>query len=401
MEKKQVIIHTGFHKTASSSIQHTLGRNRQWLLDNGCCYPEIKVDGTIFYNQSIPLYGLFTEKPQNFKHYWYHNQLDHDVANEAIDSALEELLVKQRKILFSDEFVSTLKQQELKRMKNFFEQKGFDVRVISYIREPFNNLVSVAQQRAKAQNHIKSVLDSNYLDKFVKRIENIRAVFGKDAEFYSFEKACEHELGPVGFFLSLLGLTIESDRVLKVNESSSQQAIRLSSFITEKSPLYSSSSTVNPIRKKDDLLPIFSLPGDKFQLTKEEVDMAGPTVEYARGRISELLGEAFLPDLKIKFVENVDWNSNDLNNVIKLLPALDLHINIRIYDYFSNEYQEGKIGYDLVSDIGAAVRKRLDDEFNQKHRVVKKAVASSPRYIQKIKNIISNIPLVRKLTSRV
>jgi hypothetical protein len=313
---------------------------------------------------------------------------------------LEQTFNNHEKIIFSDEFVSTLTQTELETLKAFFQSKGYAIRVISFIREPFNNLVSVVQQRAKAQSPIDETLTNNFLQKFNKRIINIQAVFGDCVEFYNFEKACEHELGPVGFFFELLNLTIEENRLLKVNESNSQQATRLASYVTKHSPLYFGDNEINPIRKREDLLPIFSLPGEKFKLTKDEVDKAMPAIEQLRKEISEVLGDNFLPELKPKFIEKVDWSEKDIKNVVKILPSLDLHINIRIYDYFSIEYEQGKITKNQIKTIGAVVRSRVDKNWNNTSMLLVGNVGTDMTFLQKLKMVISTRPVLKKLLNK-
>ena len=63
--EKLVVIHTGFHKTGSSSIQHSLAYNRELLAGRGYFYPEFIVNGVEFYNRSVPLYGFFVKILKN------------------------------------------------------------------------------------------------------------------------------------------------------------------------------------------------------------------------------------------------------------------------------------------------------------------------------------------------
>jgi hypothetical protein len=332
---KKVIIHSGFHKTASSSIQHSLAGNRSLLAEYGYHYPDIKFNGNDrFYNQSVPLYGLYTSHPEKFKHYWYHNNLDHTETNKKIWELFESELWDHEKLVFSDEFFSRLNEQQLQKVKQDFEEHGFEVVVVSYVREPYNLMNSVAQQQAKSGT-IGNALLSDRPAAEVDKIRRLRKVFGHNAEFYNFEKACQHKFGPAGFFFELLGVEQEEDRTIKVNEGISMQAVRLSDYINSACPLFMSGSEINPLRNKLDLRHIFLIKGDKFSLNAEESKLIEPQVSKAREEIAELLGPDFLPSVKVKQASNNEtWNSKQLQDLLEITPQLDLNLLLRVHDYF-------------------------------------------------------------------
>ena len=95
-QQKELIIHCGFHKTASSSIQHTLGKNRERLKKEGYYYPDLLVEDNRFYNQSIPVFGFFTSQPEEFPHYVIHNHYDPVHINQLISNIIEDKISVQR-----------------------------------------------------------------------------------------------------------------------------------------------------------------------------------------------------------------------------------------------------------------------------------------------------------------
>ncbi|MCC5797774.1 MAG: hypothetical protein JJU48_10690 [Methylophaga sp.] len=362
MTTKQVILHTGFHKNASSSIQHSLAKNRKLLQAKGYCYPEMTLAaGKRFYNQSIPLYGLFTNKPQSFRHYWYHNDLDYRVANEIISQHLDSVLNQDQTLIFSDEFISRLSGENLIKVKSYFEENNYEIRVISFVREPFKLIVSSAQQMAKAKTIEESICrDIANLDAL--KIRTLKNVFGDNAEFYSFERACEHETGPVGFFFNLIGIALSSEQTERINEGMSMQAARLASYINSCCPLFLTVSELNPLRNPNDLVPIYSIKGDSFSLSTDEIEIIKPRVIKARENISQILGCDFLPDAELpEGSDHVRWSAQQLQELVDISPQLNLNLLLRIHDYFST-HNELVFNSEDLSQFTAIISGRLQGE---------------------------------------
>jgi len=358
MDTKQIIIHTGFHKTASSSIQHTLGLNRQLLQDQGYHYPNLKVDGKQLFNQSIPLFGYYTEAPQNFKQYWYHNNVSHQRINGLIKQFLKYDISQYNKIIFSDEFISKLSIDALKLMKNDFELLGYQLRIISFIREPFSLAVSSIQQQAHSQG-IEKIIKKQTNSTIVPNITNILSVF-PDAEFFSFEHACNHKSGPVGFFLDLLNVHLDTNKMVRINESMSQQAARLSSHINTRAPLFSSENKLNSIRTKDDIVDIYQIKGNKFALTNTEMKLIEPHCLKNRKDISNILGEDFLPEPAINAVDHIQWSDFQIEYLISIQSNLNLYVLLEIYNYFAiNNFSH----LTKLSTLNKTIRSRVDHEF--------------------------------------
>mgnify|MGYP000638296276 CR=1 FL=1 len=359
--EKLVVIHTGFHKTGSSSIQHSLAHNRDLLVARGYHYPKFIFNGTEFYNRSAPLYGLYCEEPKTFLHYWYHNQLEPDHVNHALEKLFQDDLWNRDKLIFSDEFVSILSKQELIRLRDNFTRNGFRLRVISFVREPFNLMVSTSQQRSR-QFAIKSVLSGNLLQKEVKKIKVLKDVFGDAAEFYNFEKTCFHPSGPVGFFFDLLNITLKPESALRINESMSQHSVRLLSYINEQAPGLKSDREINPIRQRLDTGWLEKIPGKKFQLNKDEIEFIKPSVLEARQSIEELLGEGFFPPLNLVCSGSESWGEEQIDFIFRSANKLDLHILLRVNDYLWAQELEGSEAETKRDTLTNLLRERLDRE---------------------------------------
>jgi len=366
--EKIAIIHTGFHKTGSSSLQHSLAHNRALLKAHGYDYPDICLKGMRFYNRSVPLYGRYCDHPEKFRHYWYHNELDASFANKKIDNLFEGELWGKEKLVFSDEFVSISTHSELARLRDDFKAHGYNRRVISDIREPFNSTVSVAQQKVR-RHSLERTLKGNGSSQDVKKISNLIDVFETDAEFYSFEKVCQHAAGPVGFFFDLIGINLPVERTLRVNEGMSGQSVRLLSFINGAAPQVHRGTSVNPIRRKSDALPLSKIKGDKFQLTSDEVEIVKPKVLQARESIAAILGEDFLPPVSFSYSDKADWGSQQLEYLLKISSSLDLHLLLRVHDFLAELDVKEESACVQRNQLSTHIRSRLDKELQKSRRL--------------------------------
>ena len=326
--QKQLIIHCGFHKTASSSIQHTLGNNREKLKKLGYYYPDMLIEGHRFYNQSIPLFGFFTKYPEDFQHYKMLNDFDPDQINQQIDNILKKDIINHDRVLFSDEFISSLDEEELIELKNKFDLMGFKIRVITFVRDPSNLVTSQIQQRIP-NGSIQAQLDKlNKNKKSYLKIRTLIDVFGTSVEFHCFEKACQFPNGPVAYFLNLLDIQKQNSIKLKiVNESRSSQAVRLIDYI------HNNSSEL--MKNRRDFFPLLAIKGEKFVLTGREFSQIENVVADEREMILALLGEKFFMPINYSTSEReLTWNTEQIDTVIFILNELKKHIAIPVYQYF-------------------------------------------------------------------
>ena len=64
---KELILHVGFHKTATSSFQATCVKNRELLADQGIYYPSFSLVNKVINNHSAPIASLFTKDPSSLR----------------------------------------------------------------------------------------------------------------------------------------------------------------------------------------------------------------------------------------------------------------------------------------------------------------------------------------------
>ena len=67
LKKFKLFLHMGMNKTSTSSIQNTLGMNRDKLDEQGVYYPNfISESGKPYFNQSFPVKNIFMDNPENY-----------------------------------------------------------------------------------------------------------------------------------------------------------------------------------------------------------------------------------------------------------------------------------------------------------------------------------------------
>ena len=64
---KELILHVGFHKTATGSFQATCAKNRELLDDQGIYHPSFSLVNKVINNHSAPIASLFTKDPSSLR----------------------------------------------------------------------------------------------------------------------------------------------------------------------------------------------------------------------------------------------------------------------------------------------------------------------------------------------
>lgn len=171
------------------------------------------------------------------------------------------------------------------------------------IRSPYPALCSEIQERIKGGEYNKlislnnSVPDSYetvLLSRRSKKVEKLKSFFGKSICFYSFENACTHPHGPVGFLLKeFLGQDPSAFDYKKTNESLSNLSARIQNELNAISPSFVGSKLNAQFQK----LPLevdkrleFS---GKFLLTEVEYELVEEFVQSETKKLNELTGLGF------------------------------------------------------------------------------------------------------------
>jgi hypothetical protein len=227
---KELILHLGFHKTATSSIQETLGNNIAILNQNGLCFPIFRgPENERFCNHSVPIHNIFSNNSKSYRMNLINNVSSINAKNIYKEQLLS-FMKTPHKLLLSGESISTLNLQELKELHSFFQ--GYKIRVIAFIRDSYSYHCSAIQQRVKGGTEC---LTNPEVVKNSRKVINIKSIF-PETEFHSFQKACDFEGGPVRYFLELIDCNYKEIDALKLNEGVSFHSVRLLNYINKKEP---------------------------------------------------------------------------------------------------------------------------------------------------------------------
>lgn len=277
--EKEFIIHIGFNKTGTTSIQNMLYTNAKWLLNHGIYYSRICKNHGRF------LHSMFMDQPEkkpvNIKEGYnthekaiklnqqFENTLNHDLKNPKIT-----------KVIFSGEALSTFSSHELKRFSKWLYSHTNKITIICCTRNPISWFNSQAQEGLKRRtrdiNTICNALCSEKVDSAMKRLQNYASYFGKENILvYDFDK---HKHRLYGKFLECCHIKqsisnkLQEKLTKKHNESLSLEAGLLLDQLNRLRPL-----PPGALFNYDESAYFSKIRGEKFTLPPE---LLGKVLHY-------------------------------------------------------------------------------------------------------------------------
>jgi hypothetical protein len=320
---KTLYLHLGYHKTGTTSIQDTLFLNSVFLEKNNYLYPK-----SLAKNHSIEIYNIFCSEAKNYKKKGLLSSQEQVLKNQEITNNLinEVQNSNSENIIISGEGIIFLNKNELNSFK-YFIQKELNITnivVILSVREILSLNNSAFQQRIKSGGHI--FVGYN---KFSQYIAKVIEVFGKDnLKVSSFETACSHKDGLVGYFcesISIPDKLISHLEIVKNNESISNKSLDLLQYIHKK-------TLVKGKYKK----LFYSLRGEKFVLDQNiQEELLLSTKDD-----SKWLKEKFnidYEDMKIKEVPKLIYDDFYYQDIASIYPKLPDNLKVLIYKYLEEK----------------------------------------------------------------
>ncbi len=281
MNTKEVILHMGPHKTASTSIQSVLliPDNIKILKETNLSWIDFSHFPVIDRFNNNLIVSAFTTKKSfyhivgNFSEEYVKN------LNNDILELLKNNMQNSDKLLITGESISLLKENELLDLKQFLEKHyngKIIFKVIYFIRDPIKHIPSVYQQFVKSGYKLNLEKLKNF-EKYVyyDNIIKFNNVFGEDNVFIlDFKIACQHQYGIVGYFYENLGMSHENLKNLKwqnLNESMNYITLEIAEYINNIEEIITNKK-LNKNRECNDLHPLRMIQGDKFNLPKDILD---------------------------------------------------------------------------------------------------------------------------------
>ncbi len=283
---KKIYLHLGFHKTASTSFQHTCAKNTERLNELGFLYPGFKYDAERFnrtlFNHSHPIFSAFTDKPAKYR-FNIRNIKNITKTNKTQIEFLDKVISEDKNIILSGEDISLLKAKGHQDLFEHLKRSGKEVVPIVVVRSPYSYFTSACQQGVRGGN----VMNFARYNPQKAKIEAIREAYGDAVKFVSFSEACSHKDGPVGHLLTMMGIDPNTLNIQNSNAGDSNTFIRLQNSLNKIEPSIIDGK-VNPKHKK--LSPI---QGSKFLLTAKELEEVKAPIDKENEYFKELLGASY------------------------------------------------------------------------------------------------------------
>lgn len=366
---EKIIIHAGYHKTATTSIQETLFQNKDLLLRKGIYYPHLW-----WKNNGVVIYSLFSRYKYS---YHVHVSKGHtpedidDFNSNMINSLLgDKRLLNCKVLVFSGEDIGLLKCDEIEKMKLFLGSHfpESEVEIHFGVREHINYAASLYQQMIQ-----DSTITTNDYERIIEiaeglyssRITHFEKVFGqKQIRVHNFDEMLVFTDGPVGYFLNrIMQLTPSETRSLRIkheNTSVSNHAIELISYINEKYPLYIDGK-LSSMRKLHDIRGLLSLDGSKYTLPDEVVNKLKQKSQDDLCWIEKNYHIKF--NRISKRVNEKEYSIQYFSQLRELFQTCSDALKLAICCFVNEKYSDpSNKNYDSFSNLSSYFRKVLEEQ---------------------------------------
>ncbi len=277
---KTICLHIGLHKTATTTIQRTLCRERSALAGAGILYPVFYIGDAPVDNHSIPFYSLFCDNPEEY-HINVRKEITTDEAISKLHSEYRRQIESQisgfqgETLVISGEDISLLSLSELVSLRSYLTgitHPDVCFRVILICRHPVawfksHSQTLIVTRGIDIENHLNSLtLQSHKLENLIRTISE---VFGHDCiAVFRFEDMVHHQYGPAGAFMEIIAEKtpeIIKPEIIQENKSLNYETAQLLNALIK----CKSKSYILKLTYIDRLGQFLSgMPGRKLMLTK-------------------------------------------------------------------------------------------------------------------------------------
>jgi nucleoid DNA-binding protein len=220
------IIHVGMHKTGTSSIQQSL---------NGFASKAfVYADFDEHPNHAHAIFTLLgstgMDRPRRRARLSSGQGIEkRSAAGLRVQDRLQRSVrsLGQRKLLISGEGIMFLSSSELQELAGFFGDAADEVGIVAYVRPPASYITSLVQQRVKGGSIGQLNLESEYCH-YQRSFSKFDEVFGREnVHLWKFDPKSFPGGCVVRDFCTRLGIDLPSERIVRVNESLSREAVGL------------------------------------------------------------------------------------------------------------------------------------------------------------------------------
>ena len=282
----KLFLHTGLHKTASSSFQLSCADNHATLQKQGILYPLFHCPGTShskINNHSIPLFSLYTTQPEAYPVNVHWGIDDTAPVNQSYSQQLQQAFNQEEDLLLSGEDIASLEADELSNCLNDLRSSGRELVAFACVRSPYAFHCSQVQQQVKdgvAMNPVGLCPQRH-------RLSKLKEVFGESLHWIPFAEACRHPQGPVGTFLEFCGIDPTTITIHNSNEGRSAELVRIQNLLNHHQPRIRDNS-LNPRH-----IRLRPFQGSRFLLRPEELAAVTDHLNTENAALEDLLGPGF------------------------------------------------------------------------------------------------------------
>lgn len=270
--KKEIIIHIGLAKTATTTIQKFMHSNAKLLLDNNIYYP------TLYSNHGRMLVSIIHGQPETLR---FNIQAELTAKQASARNTRHQNIIeaklkdkKIKKVIFSGEALSSLNDELIVKLRQWLTQFSDKITIICCTRNPIDWHTSLAQQKLKSrrstissygQNHSLSRMGLSYM-----AVKSYMRHFGaENVIVYDFDKH-KHQLYQKFLQCCQLDTALISQLTTVPlsthNSSFSQEGALIQDALNR-------SLTVDPTKRISfkETKYLLSIKGQKFQLEKNQL----------------------------------------------------------------------------------------------------------------------------------
>ncbi|MEA2048172.1 MAG: hypothetical protein U9O64_06945 [Campylobacterota bacterium] len=400
---KNLYLHIGTRKTATSSIQKTIYNNRNIFEKNGLYYPKKWREA-----HNLEIYCMFADKPENYAFNVFNKYTKAEVEkNNRLNkqNIIQEIKkTKCNNILFSAEDASSLTKKNIQNLKEFInlELNISNIKIIVGVRDILSYATSDMQQLIK--DGMGKINIHHYKNFYREKLEKFFQVFGKEnIIIYKFEDSIKHELGPVGYFCDIIHLPkdiLSTMRIEKTNEGISNRAIDLISYINLKIPLLHGLNLTHG-RYRGDTQLLNHLSGEKYipkkEFQAEVIDINSDNLEWLKETCN-----IDYTKIKLKEINDIGFDSLYVHQLLKVYGQLTPLIQKLVYDYLLEKkekaFGDSKMNLkSLIAEIQDTFPKVLHFELDSilaSVNIVEQANVLREAMIDKIRNLAVEVAVI-------
>ena len=228
---KNMIVNIGTPKTGSTSIQQTLVKANQLGKLGTVCYMEDDPSLRAFKRGFLAALYRDEDKLPRMVAMWLRER-GHTLESqrESYRSKLSEVIRREDSLLVCNEYLSSVKPDNIKRFLSDLTEYGVqDIRIVLYVRDPVSFYLSSLQQNLVGSHVPRNPVRYRY--NFRANIQNWRGVFGDSLTVRAFDTRLLLDECVVRDFMSIaqdyFGVAFNDIEVLRSNESLSREAISI------------------------------------------------------------------------------------------------------------------------------------------------------------------------------